>query len=70
MVTTAKHLNHEKNILLLQLLITQHSISRLFDADMAMEQLNATKGQIGTQIGTAMLGTLNAAPQNILSLFR
>jgi len=45
-------------------------ISSLFDADMAMEQLNATKGQIGTQIGTAMLGTLNAAPQNILSLFR
>ncbi len=46
------------------------SISRLFDADIAMEQLNSTKGQIGTQIGTAMLGTLNAAPQNILSLFR
>ena len=45
-------------------------ISSIFDADMAMEQLNATKGQIGTQIGTAMLGTLNAAPQNILSLFR
>jgi flagellin len=46
------------------------TISRLFDADMAMEQLNATKGQIGTQIGTAMLGTLNAAPQSLLSLFR
>ena len=46
------------------------TISHIFDADMAMEQLNATKGQIGTQIGTAMLGTLNAAPQNILSLFR
>jgi flagellin len=45
-------------------------ISSIFDADMAMEQLTATKGQIGTQIGTAMLGTLNAAPQNILSLFR
>lgn len=45
-------------------------ISSLFDADMAMEQLNSTKGQIGTQIGTSMLGTLNAAPQNILSLFR
>jgi len=45
-------------------------ISSLFDADMAMEQLNATKGQIGTQIGTAMLGTLNAAPQSLLSLFR
>ena len=45
-------------------------ISSIFDADMAMEQLNATKGQIGTQIGTAMLGTLNAAPQSLLSLFR
>ncbi len=45
-------------------------ISSLFDADMAMEQLNATKGQIGSMIGTQMLGTLNAAPQNLLSLFR
>lgn len=46
------------------------SISRLFDADMAYEQLNATKGQIGGQIGTAMLAQLNMAPQNLLSLFR
>ena len=46
------------------------SISRIFDADMAMEQLSATKGQIGGQVGTAMLSTLNAAPQNLLSLFR
>lgn len=46
------------------------SISRLFDADMALEQLNATKGQIGGQIATSMLSQLNAAPQNILSLFR
>ena len=45
-------------------------VSKLFDADMALEQLNATKGQIGSQIGTAMLGTLNAAPQGLLSLFR
>ncbi len=46
------------------------SVSRLFDADMAMEQLNATKGQIGNQVATAMLSQLNSAPQNILSLFR
>ncbi len=46
------------------------SVSRLFDADMAMEQLNATKGQIGGQVATSMLAQLNAAPQNILSLFR
>ncbi len=46
------------------------SISRLFDADMAMEQLNATKGQIGQQIATAMLAQTNSNPQNLLSLFR
>jgi flagellin len=46
------------------------SVSRLFDADMAMEQLNATKGQIGGQVATSMLSQLNMAPQNILSLFR
>ena len=46
------------------------AISNLFDADMAAEQLNATKGSISGQIGTAMLAQLNSAPQNILSLFR
>lgn len=46
------------------------SVSRLFDADMAMEQLNSTKAQIGGQVATAMLSQLNSAPQQILSLFR
>ncbi len=46
------------------------AISRLFDADMAAEQLNATKGQISGQIATAMLAQMNSAPQQILSLFR
>lgn len=46
------------------------SVSRLFDADMAMEQLNATKGQIGGQVATSMLSQLNSAPSNIMSLFR
>ncbi|NCS88654.1 MAG: flagellar biosynthesis protein FliC [Ignavibacteria bacterium CG2_30_36_16] len=46
------------------------SVSRLFDADMAIEQLNATKGQIGSQVATSMLAQMNAAPQGILSLFR
>lgn len=45
------------------------SISRLFDADMAMEQLNATKGTISGQAATAMFSQLNMAPQNVLSLF-
>jgi flagellin len=46
------------------------SISSIFDADVAMEQLNATKGQISSQIGTAMVAQMNSAPQQILSLFR
>lgn len=46
------------------------TIGKIFDADMAFEQLNATKGQIGTQIGISMLGQLNSAPSSLLSLFR
>ncbi len=45
------------------------SISRLFDTDMVMEQLNATKGSIAGQASMAMLGQLNFAPQSVLSLF-
>ncbi len=47
----------------------QASISRLFDADMAMEQLKATRGQIIGQAATAMLAQLNMAPQQVLQLF-
>lgn len=46
------------------------SIANLFDADMAAEQLNATRGQISGQVATAMLSQMNSAPQNILSLFK
>ncbi len=48
----------------------QSSISRLFDADMAKEQLNATRGSIIAQAGTAMLAQLNSSPQQVLQLFR
>ena len=48
----------------------ESTVSRLFDADVATEQLDSTKAQIGGQIGTAMLSQLNQAPQQILSLFR
>jgi len=46
------------------------SVSGITDADMAYEQLNATKGNIGSQIATTMLSQMNTAPQNLLSLFR
>ena len=49
---------------------SQASVSRLFDANIAQEQLNATKGQIQQQVATSMLSQLNSAPQNLLRLFQ
>lgn len=46
------------------------SVSRIFDTDMAMEQLNSTKAQVGGQVATSMLSQMNQAPGAILSLFR
>lgn len=48
----------------------QSSFSRLFDADMAMEQLSATRGSILGQAATSMVSQLNSAPNAVLSLFR
>ncbi len=48
----------------------QSSVSRLFDADMAFEQLNATRGSILQQAATAMLAQLNVSPQQVLQLFQ
>lgn len=48
---------------------SEASVSRLFDADMAMEQLNATKSSIGGQAATAMVAQLNFAPQQVMQLF-
>lgn len=45
---------------------SEASVSRLFDADMAMEQLNATKSSIGGQAATAMVAQLNFAPQQVM----
>jgi len=46
------------------------SVQRLFDANMALEQLNATKAQLGGQVATMQLGQLNMQPQQIMSLFQ
>lgn len=48
---------------------SQASVSRLFDADIALEQLNATKASIGAQAATAMVAQLNMSPQQVLQLF-
>lgn len=49
---------------------TEAAASRIMDADVAKEQLNLTKLQILQQTATIQLAQANAAPQNILQLFR
>ena len=49
---------------------TEASYSRIMNANMAEEQVNASKFLILQQTATAMLAQANAAPQFILQLFR
>jgi len=49
---------------------TEASYNRIMNADMAYEQVEATKYMILQQTAVAMLAQANSAPQNILSLFR
>jgi flagellin len=48
----------------------ESSYNRIMNADMAFEQLEATKWSILQQTSTTMLAQANAAPQGVLSLFR
>jgi flagellin len=64
-----QRLNIKDDTLNVAITNAESSISRLFDADMAYEQLQATKGSIIQQGATAMLAQLNMAPQQILQLF-
>ena len=66
---SVQRLDVKENFLTNAIANSKASVSRLFDADMVMEQLNATKGQIGGQVATAMFSQLNMSPQNILQLF-
>lgn len=49
---------------------TEAAFSRIMNADMAMEQLNAVKFQILQQTATVQLAQANSSPQNLLQLFR
>jgi flagellin len=44
--------------------------NRIMNANMAEEQMNASKYTILQQTAIAMLAQANQAPQNLLSLFR
>ena len=49
---------------------TDATYNRIMNANMAMEQVNASKYAILQQTATTMLAQANSAPQYILSLFR
>jgi flagellin len=49
---------------------TDAAYSRIFDADIAKEQLEASKLQILQQTATAMLSQANMSQSNVMSLFR
>ncbi len=65
-----QRLNVREETLNVAITNAEASVSRLFDADMAMEQLKATRAQILGQAATAMLSQLNMAPQQVLQLFQ
>lgn len=65
-----QRLDIKEEVLNISMTNAQSSYSRLFDADMAAEQLNATRGNILGQAAISMLSQLNSAPNQILSLFR
>ena len=65
----SQRLTAKQDFLTSSILNSQSAYSRLFDADMAMEQLNATKAQIGGQAATSMFAQMNASPQQVLQLF-
>lgn len=65
----SQRLNAKQEFLSSAILNSQSAYSRLFDADVAIESLNATKSQIGSQAASAMFAQLNVAPQQVLQLF-
>jgi flagellin len=63
-------LNFKEEALTLQHANTEAAYNRIMNANMAEEQVEASKYQILQQTGTAMLAQANQAPSAILSLFR
>ena len=59
----------EETVMIAQVNV-EASWNRIYNADMAKEQLYATRDQILQQTATAMLAQANTAPQSVLQLFR
>jgi len=66
---TARLQTKEETVMVAQVNV-EASFNRIYNADMALEQLYATRDQILQQTATAMLAQANMAPQAVLTLFR
>jgi len=60
----------KESTLSISIINTLATKSRIWDVDIAREQLNATKLQILQQTATAQLAQANVSPQNVLALFQ
>ena len=65
-----QRLDYKEATLQVAITNTDAAASRIMDADIAKEQLEVTKLQILQQTATVQLAQANAAPNNILQLFR
>jgi flagellin len=46
------------------------ALAQIFDTDTLNDQMKASQGAVGSQLATAMMSQMNAAPQQLLQLFR
>jgi flagellin len=65
-----QRLDYKESTLQVAITNSDAASSRIMDADIAKEQLEVTKLQILQQTATVQLSQANAAPNNLLSLFR
>lgn len=66
----ANRLDHAVNNLMSRVEHQSAALSRIQDADYAVESANLAKAQVLQQAGTAMLSQANASTQNVLSLLK
>ena len=68
--STTARLTIKESTLSIAITNTESARSRILDADVAREQLQATKFQILQQLATAQLAQANLSSQGLLALFR
>ncbi len=66
----AQVLNSREEFLTASIANNDSAIAQIFDTDTLADQMKASQGAVGSQLATAMMSQMNAAPQQLLQLFR